>query len=63
MQMENRVLVGNIVWFERINGVVASTYALDEVLYNQLAQLENARIEYDQSLINFIDERDEVSFH
>ena len=42
---------------------MASTYALDEVLYNQLAQLENARIEHDQRLINFIHEHDEVSFH
>lgn len=63
MRTANHVLVGDILCFERINGVVASTYTLDEVLYNQLAQLENARIEYDQSLINFIDERDEVSFH
>lgn len=63
MQTVNHVLVGDILWFERINGVVASTYALDEVLYNQLALLENARIEHDQSLINFIHEHDEVSFH
>ena len=63
MQTANHVLVGDILWFERINGVVASTYALDGVLYNQLAQLENARIEHDQSLINFIHEHDEVSFH
>ena len=63
MQTANHVLVGDILWFERINGVVASTYALDEVLYNQLAQLENARIEHDQILINFIHEHDEVSFH
>jgi uncharacterized damage-inducible protein DinB len=63
MQTANHVLVGDILWFERINGVVASTYALDGVLYNQLAQLENARIEHDQILINFIHEHDEVSFH
>ena len=36
---------------------------MDEILYNQLAQLENARIEHDQSLINFIHEHNEVSFH
>ena len=63
MQTANHVLVGDILWFERIKGVVASTYTLDEILYNQLAQLENARIEHDQSLINFIHEHDEVSFH
>ena len=63
MQTANHVLVGDILWFERIKGVVASTYTLDEILYNQLAQLENARIEHDQSLINFIHEHDEVLFH
>ena len=63
IQTANHVLVGDILWFERIKGVVASTYTLDEILYNQLAQLENARIEHDQSLINFIHEHDEVSFH
>ena len=41
-QWANHVLVGDILWFERIKGVIASTYTLDEILYNQLAQLENA---------------------
>ena len=33
MQTANHVLVGDILWFERIKGVVASTYTLDEILY------------------------------
>jgi len=63
MQTANHLLVGDLLWFERIKGGVASNYALDETLYPQISALIPARFEHDQSLIGFLNEYDETAFN
>ena len=63
MQTANHLLVGDLLWFERIKGAVASNYALDEILYPQIMSLIPARFEHDQCLIGFFNEYDEAAFN
>ncbi|SFS97571.1 DinB family protein [Acinetobacter bohemicus] len=63
MQTANHLLVGDLLWFERIKGAVASNYALDEILYPQIMSLIPARFEHDQRLIGFLNEYDEAAFN
>ena len=63
MQTANHLLVGDLLWFERIKGAVASNYALDEILYPQIMSLIPARFEHDQRLIGFLNEYDEAVFN
>ena len=63
MQTANHLLVGDLLWFERIKGAVASNYALGEILYPQIMSLIPARFEHDQCLIGFLNEYDEAAFN
>ncbi|MEG1182062.1 MAG: DinB family protein, partial [Oscillospiraceae bacterium] len=63
MQTANHLLVGDLLWFERIKGGVASNYALDEILYPQISALIPARFEHDQRLIGFLNEYDDAAFN
>lgn len=55
LQTANHLLVGDILWFERVNGLTSSNLALDQVLYPSLTELSRARKYNDAAWISFID--------
>ncbi|MFV5593017.1 DinB family protein [Acinetobacter junii] len=59
----NHILVADILWFERIHGVVQSQYALDEIVHADLDSLTNARFLKDQSMIAFVQQLNDEAFH
>ena len=60
IQTANHVLVGDILWFERIRGLASSNLALDTILYPDIVPLTQARVEQDQRFLSFVENCDET---
>lgn len=58
----NHLLIGDIVWFERITGLEPSNYALDGLIYIDIKQLQQARVELDQRLLDVIMQSEPIKF-
>jgi uncharacterized damage-inducible protein DinB len=54
LKTANHLLVGDVLWFERINAWPSSDYALDQLLYADIELLRLKRDEIDQCLVDFI---------
>ena len=46
IQTANHVLIGDMLWFERISGLASSNLALDTILYPNIVQLTQARVAF-----------------
>lgn len=58
----NHLLIGDILWFERIRGLEPSNYALDDLIYTELKQLKQARFELDLRLLDLIMQSEPIKF-
>jgi len=58
----NHLLIGDILWFERVSRLQPSNHALNDLIYNDLKQLKQARFEQDQRLLNLILQTEQIKF-